>query len=462
MTWATWNRYAPLAESLEQCLNCVQTFYFDYNVASQAVAVPVTSQCDTIHLTWGRGAGTGPDPAAPYYLQIYTSAFVFPFVVSAGSGLSFDWEVPFGPGTLYQICMLDSNGNTGGCQAIYSMIANTTATPSCSNVTFPLGPLDVEAVTNIGALSQYGWVDQCTDIQVTPKNGTPPYIFTVAPTLHPPQNKTGTDQSPMNWTVNLSWGSPFFISVVDADMNFWAYGPLHSGEGTSTACLSGTKVSAPNMVSVVTALVSGIGGLLVGLIAGSVGVFAFYRQRQRRTRHTPLLNPTGSEGYTDPFLLRTPTSAHYQAVPTQLPHDMSSSSLSSSPSYIAMQRMQKEGSHYQVEPFTPPGDRRHSSYGSELNGEPHHATSSTAASGSAGNIYVVHHDAGRAPVTVYHQEGSEVVELPPRYIPDSSESGSATNDLRRLSAVATDGRTTPYSANDLVSPPRKPNRPRKP
>jgi hypothetical protein len=44
MTWATWNRYAPLAESLEQCLNCVQTFYFDYNVASQAVAVPVTSK----------------------------------------------------------------------------------------------------------------------------------------------------------------------------------------------------------------------------------------------------------------------------------------------------------------------------------------------------------------------------------------------------------------------------------
>lgn len=221
--------------------------------------------------------------------------------------------------------------------------------------------------------------------------------------------------------------------------------------------------SAPNMVSAVTAVVSGIGGLLVGLVAGTVGVFVFYRQRQRRARHTPLLNQMGSEGYTDPFLLHTPTSAHYQAVSTQLPHDMSSSSLSPSPSYIAMQRMQKEGSHYQVEPFTPPGDRRHSSYGgSELNGEPHHATTPTTASGSSGNIYVVHHDAGRAPVTVYHQEGSEVVELPPRYIPDSSESGSATNDLRRLSAVATDGRTAPYSANDLVSPSRKPNRPRKP
>ncbi|KAJ7462769.1 hypothetical protein B0H11DRAFT_2160032 [Mycena galericulata] len=395
-----------------------QSFYFDYNIASQAVPVPVTAQCDTIHLTWSRGQATGPNPTAPYYLQIYTSAFVFPFVVSAGSGLSFDWEVPFGPGTLYQICMFDSNGNTGGCEAVYTMIANTTATPSCSNVTFPLGPLDVDSAVSNGPLSQYGWIDQCTDIQVTPKNGTPPYIFTVAPALHPPHNMTGTDKSAMNWTVTLSWGSPFFISVVDADMNFWAYGPLHSGQGTSLACLSGSSEFDSKDVSPTTAVASGIGGLLIGLITGAVAVFFFLRQRWRRTGDTPLLDPSESNGfYTDPYTYNSSSSAssaYYKAVPSGNPMDFPPGGLSPSAGSMAMQRLQRESTNYQIEPLSLPGDRvQHPSSGSEYIGEPQHLASPSTGTGG-GNIYVVHHDGGRAPVTVYHQEGTEVVELPPR------------------------------------------------
>lgn len=38
-------------------------------------------------------------------------------------------------------------------------------------------------------------------------------------------------------------------------------------------------------------------------------------------------------------------------------------------------------------------------------------------------VYVVHHDAGRAPVTVYTPDGTEVIELPPRY-------DGSTNELR--------------------------------
>ncbi|KAJ6574736.1 hypothetical protein B0H19DRAFT_610412 [Mycena capillaripes] len=446
-----------------------QTFYFNYNIASQAVPVPITTQCETIHLSWSRGEGTGPDPVAPYFLQIYTSAFVFPFIVSAGSGLSFDWEVPFGPGTLYQICMFDKNGNTGGCEAIYTMVANTTATPSCNNVTFPLGPLDVDAAVNDGALSQYGWVNQvpaaltrysiphtfrqCTDIQITPKNGTPPYIFTIAPTLHPPHNKTGPDQTPMNWTVNLSWGSPFFISVVDADMNFWAYGPLHSGQGTSIACLSGSEKSdSDSKMPPVIAVASGIGGLLVGLIAGVASVFIFFR-RHKRPRGPPLLDPTGSSRYVDPYLFHSTPTTHYEALPSGHPQDPSSSTLSPSPSYMALQQMQREGSNYQIEPFTPPGATRHSLYGSEF--EPNHAASATTPEGGGGHIYVVHHDAGRAPVTVYHQDGTEVVELPPRYAHNSSLS-------RSVSGIAADGQTDINFASDIFSPPRSPNRPRKP
>ena len=107
-----------------------------------------------------------------------------------------DWAVPFPPGTLvgslpfpaveylsdvldaqYQICMVclfpnfsrpqylkptpqfDKNGNTGGCQATYTVIANTTGTPSCGNVTFP-HTLSIDAQVNNGPISQYGWVNQ--------------------------------------------------------------------------------------------------------------------------------------------------------------------------------------------------------------------------------------------------------------------------------------------------------------
>lgn len=52
-------------------------------------------------------------------------------------------------------------GNSGGCQATYTMIEaeNTTIASSCANMSFPLGPLDIEATVWNGPLSQYGWVD---------------------------------------------------------------------------------------------------------------------------------------------------------------------------------------------------------------------------------------------------------------------------------------------------------------
>jgi len=151
--------------TLGACLNVIasytpylpQSFFFDYNIAGQAVPIPITTQCDTINITWSVSAeATGPSPTAPYYLQVYTSTFIVPFVIEAGSGLSFGWTVPFAPGTLYQICMFDKFGNTGGCQGIYTVIASNN-TPSCTNVTFPAGALDVVGTAQNGALSQYGW-----------------------------------------------------------------------------------------------------------------------------------------------------------------------------------------------------------------------------------------------------------------------------------------------------------------
>lgn len=55
----------------------------------------------------------------------------------------------------------DKNGNTGGCQATYTVIPSATIdSTSCTNVTFPTGPLDVEAAVANGPMSQFGWIDQ--------------------------------------------------------------------------------------------------------------------------------------------------------------------------------------------------------------------------------------------------------------------------------------------------------------
>lgn len=71
--------------------------------------------------------------------------------------------MPFAPGTLYQMCMVDKSGNSGGCQDTYAVIAPTsTPSSSCSNSTlhFPDGPLDVEVIGKSGIISQFGWIDQ--------------------------------------------------------------------------------------------------------------------------------------------------------------------------------------------------------------------------------------------------------------------------------------------------------------
>ncbi|KAJ7630590.1 hypothetical protein FB45DRAFT_915959 [Roridomyces roridus] len=452
---------ANLARATDSLGFLDQTFYFSYDDPNRAVQVPVTTQCDTIRISWQRGQGVGASPVAPYYLQIYTSAFVFPFVVPAGNGLSFDWEVPFGPGTLYQICMVCCKSPLPSClfirlkvrfqrefrrlRNVYTVIANTSATPSCTNATFPLGPLDVEGAVNIGPLSQYAWIDECTDIQVTPKNGTPPYTFTVAPALHPPHNTTGKDQSPMNWTVNLSWGSVFFISVVDADMNFWSFGPLHSGQGSGDlSCLSGTS-RASKELSPGVAAASGFGGLLLGLIIGGVATYLFFRFRRRRFGETPLLNSSyGLEA--NPYNVYGPSHA-YEALPLGNTKEPSSTSHSPFSGDIALHRMQRESSGYQVEPTERP---RQPSASSD--------TASTSG-GGGGNVYVVHQDGGRPPVTVYHQEGTAVVELPPRYATPATDRARPDSTARRSSPG---GSLTPQSAQELIAPRRLPNRPAKP
>jgi len=445
-----------------------QSFFFDWTPAGQSPPIPTTAQCDSLHIVWERGNALGPNPTAPYFLQIYTSTFIVPLIVPAGESntdLIFDFPVPFVPGTQYEICMFDANGFTGGCQAIYTVYpaANTTLQnpPVCTNLTYPQPNqvLGVDAQVDNGPISQFGWVDQCTDIQLTPTNGTPPFTMTVAPALHPPYNITSNTMDPINWTVSLSYGMPFFVSLVDSTGLSWQNGPLHSGGGGTTECLSQTGVStaSPKEVRPWVAAVSGVAGLIVGLLAGLLGAFIFFRSQRRREKPE---RPNSLRRKSSNMSITTAALAHTQ--PEHYSDD--------SPDHIVNQHRMRDGP-YQIEPFVMPSEQefgvRPTSAGNDypsrpgttydVSGRHSHSTSlsqdharalgsssppTTPGSGhtpsssispllprprpleesrTPSQVFVVHHDGGRAPVTVYAANGTEVVELPPQYI-DSNAS----------------------------------------
>lgn len=484
-----------------------QGFFFDWTPQGQTPPVPATAQCDTIHIAWSRGTATGPNPTSPYFLQVYTSTFVTPFIIPVGDQLEFDWVVPFIPGTLYEICMFDSKGVTGGCQAVYSVYQapNTTLSnpPICTNLTYPRPEqeLGVNAIVDSGPISQFGWVDQCTDIQVTPTNGTPPFYFTVAPALHPPFNLTSTDNSPINWTVSLSYGMPFFISLMDSSGMAWSNGPLHSGGGGPTNCLSGEAPSQKSTVASAVAIGSGVGGLVVGLIAGILGAGCFsYWSRRRSTR------PDTVRKSSNMSISSLSNTGHYRDIPSP-PVAMSTEN--------SRDRLMRDGS-YHIEPFVLPSDREfgvahaptegssntvytpgNTSPGQSASQRPHHSPTNSRSSQAGGpmiptippppsshrmsptgtapfardeprssQVFVVHHDGGRAPVTVYTPEGTEVVELPPRYTTDRmpaddsnrlSDSGQTTGSGSGSRTLNSGNSPLPWQQQRQVGPsPQKP------
>ncbi|KAJ6483645.1 hypothetical protein DFH09DRAFT_1212235 [Mycena vulgaris] len=351
-------------------------FLFDYNIATQPVPIPITEQCERIHITWGRrGLPIGPNPVAPYSLLVYTSTFITPFSIAAGDALSFDWDVPFAPGTQYQICMWDKNGVPGGCQAMYTVVQNTTvATPTCQNVTFPT-QLQVEATVPDGPMSQFGFIDQCTDLSVTPKSGKPPFTLTVAPALHPPYNITSDSMDPIDWTVSLSWSFPFFLSLVSSDGQMWSNGPLHAGGFGTSDCLAPGTI--PRSTAHRLAVGAGVGGGFGAGVFAALLTFLYMRYRHKSAK-------------IDAFMSQLPPDTTYVHPTTRSRADSEANSES------------------QV--WTTFSDAR---------------TSQIVTAPARTRTYVLHHDAGQAPVTVI-TDSAEVVELPPRYRHDSNNSPLAT------------------------------------
>jgi len=300
-----------------------------------------------------------------------------------------------------------------------------------------------------GTLSMYGWANSCSDIRVTPLGGNPPFTFTVAPALHPPLNITSHDMSPINWTVALSWASPFFVSLVDADGLSWSNGPIHSGDG-QTDCLSAGLENSHSPVGITVGAALG-GAVLGGLITIMIAYFMM-RRTPPAARAPSITSSVEIHPYTylstsSPPTSATPTFSHHQ----QLSISSTKQQLQTAP-HRSGTSTTTLGQEYGVEPFNydrarestgQPQIRHSASVASmapnlpvEANADSDtHSRSTSAPQEGGSQVYVIHHDSGRAPVSVITSPGTEVVELPPGYSPEYLSAPTASHRRNGKSPV---------------------------
>ncbi|KAL1663900.1 hypothetical protein GGF50DRAFT_127618 [Schizophyllum commune] len=380
--------------------------FFDESF-SETKTFPVYEQCETMYVRWSRTSGSSG--TAPYSFLIYTAyvkhqrqfllhrTYDLPFFLDVGNGPSYNFTIPFAPGTEMLMCMFDSSGSNGGCSSIINIVPNTTAFgESCTNDTLNWlrGPLDLEAADGSGS-----W---------------PPWPGQVASPLLPPYNGSVDDLDTFRNDADRS------IQIVDSDFNLWSSPMAHVGDGR-TSCLEG---SSTTRISPGATAGAGIGGLVLGLVVGLLAAYLGVRHRKaQETSEKGALNLHGDS-----------PSSYAQPTPWIDPHTPSTAvtpnnTLRNQPKSPTKQASQGPGPVY---PFT--DQRRDSSTAlsslslspssSAFPGTSTGATDSTPRPFSPAdtprpngqNLYVVHHDGGAAPVTVYHGDDTRVVELPPRYV----------------------------------------------
>jgi len=277
-------------------------------------------------------------------------------------------------------------------------------------------------------LTRNAWADQCTDISIKPLNGTPPFILSIAPTYHPPMNITSNTMDAINWTVTLGWAHQFYLSLTDANGGSWMTGPLHSGGNGPTDCLvlGGNNLGiSPSVVSqsgISSKVVIGstIGAVVFGFLVGSLGSLCW--NRKKSTADPPEKGKEKEAG-----LVSSPRGSRFAVEPYPLP-----SQTEPQPPELAGESMSRS---------TSPNSTMH----------PGRAEMTRHTSdGSSRQVYLVHHDGGRPPISVYHPEGANIVELPPSYgprTPIDPQTGQQTSLAQRMDSSPKAQKRQPSSGN---------------
>lgn len=217
---------------------------------------------------------------------------------------------------------------------------------------------------------------------------------------------------------------------------------------------------------------SGVGGLAVGILVGILATFLILKRRYKKKLQSNRFADMASDGPLTPNTLMFEHGAgpgQYRPVPT-----VSSSGILTHPgqSSIPSSMMHRIGSGstpYQVEPFSMPDEEgrhgagregRRISYSASLpaRGTSTHESVPHGATTTQSQVYVLHHDSQQPPVTIFHQDGTQIVELPPRYLSSQSE---VLSEGRSGSDSRSDGARTDATEGLMLHQPRQPNQPRK-
>jgi hypothetical protein len=198
----------------------------------------------------------------------------------------------------------------------------------------------------------------------------------------------------------------------------------------------GRSSSSHKTSTLPVAIGAGAGGILVGLLAGAFGILTFRRSRGSRSR----------KDHREVFMRDSQLSSGNSQQSREMPAAALTTDMAAGSSRL----------EYIVEPFampngglaSPPSDPNAPLLqgGNATSPRITSRTDAVSTSGSSEradpsgrrgtrNVYVVHHDGGRAPVTVYADEDADVVELPPRYPAGSS---STPSEGRSASSRETD------------------------
>ncbi|WWC86891.1 uncharacterized protein L201_001770 [Kwoniella dendrophila CBS 6074] len=292
----------------------IQSFLFGFT--TNQLVLPITSSCPsplTLTPLTPTNAHTS-DPKAPYTMVtlvheqlIDDKGKQFERLYSASLDVGDMNELrqishPWMNGTQFIACIWGSNGASGGCQDLVTVVpsddtasAYTSPNSTCrrpdvleSWVPPRNETLDVEVLGISGEVSWNAWPIACSDLQINPKNGTPPFTLLVAPAAHPPVNIT-TSTLPINYTIRLTHGQAFMLGLYDSSGNSWAFGPLHSGESDDLSCLAvatGQQAAKKNAEFGVGVLAGSISGAFIIGAIGATILMWFLLSGKRKIRKT--------------------------------------------------------------------------------------------------------------------------------------------------------------------------------
>lgn len=214
-------------------------------------------------------------------------------------------------------------------------------------------------------------------------------------------------------------------------------------------------------ISPYIAVGSGLGGLIVGLMAGAVAMCCI-AQRKRSKRHADNLYDLSGSHPDSPQVtaldhrVSAVSAAPYRAVPVSPSQSPGMVNNALSPSTST--RFPTHSTQYQVEAFVMPNeDGRLATSANTGRPTSSGAESSSGPGRQSGAVYVVHHDSGRSPVSVYHEDGTQVVELPPRYL-DGSRRTEPPSDARSVAGSGSEARSdsSRTDATDFLNQSRHP------